>query len=157
MILKYIAVLLLSISGILLYMADNYVNKQNYYLQKDLRSYSKLISELHKIQTVNMLIQKSNIPVFSKNEAKNNILNTIDSLKKVLPIEVLSYDYKNSSIQTKISLNTSIKTEKEKRAFLDLFKTKTPIIIYHYVDIANNRVNALLTITLPYKDERESK
>ncbi len=157
MILRFIIIILLTLFSIAIYETNKYLEIKNYYIQNEINKYNKLTNELKQIEKINLKIKTLNIPLYSKQQAQNIVLNKIDLLLKSLPVRVKEYQVENNKITAKLFLDTEITNKKEKREVIEIFKTFIPVteIIFFYLQHNNIRMNFIFT--LPYKEENGNK
>ena len=121
MIYRILIITFLTISAIMLFEFNNYLEQENYYLQKEINKYQRLINELKKIDTINKKLINLHIPVFSKNEAQNIILEKIDKTNKKLPLSVKNYTLTQNTVDALLYTDTNSKYKKEISQNLSLF------------------------------------
>jgi len=157
MIIRYLFIILLTLVTIFLYQYNKYLDTQNDTVKNEINRYSKMIIELKKIEKINQKLSNLNIPILSQEDAKEMILNKIDSLQQTLPAEVKTFNDINGSFKAEIFINSDIIDEMQKEELISLFKTKLPAITFEYFDMLNNNIKSTFYFTVPYKDENESK
>jgi len=153
MITRYILIILLTSATFFLYQYNKFLDIQNYNVTQEINRYSKMITELKKIDKINQKLANLNIPLLSQNDAKEIILNSIDSLQQTLPAEVTDFEDSNSTIKSELFILSDITEERQKKALIKLFETDLPIIQFEYFDMLNNNIKSTFYFTLPYKDE----
>ena len=152
MIVRYFLIIFLTLFSITLYEADNYIKTKTHYIQKEYEKYERLIRKIKKIDKINKKIEKLDIPVYSKKEAQDIILNKIDSLLTTLPLRVTDFYITDKEIVGKIYLNTQITNIREKEALINIFKTVVPIRIIEFFSLNENHIETKFMFTLPYRD-----
>jgi len=157
MIIRYLLVILLTLATIFLYQYNKYLDTQNHAVNKEINKYSKMIIELKKIEQINQKISNLNIPLLSQNDAKEIILNKIDSLQQTLPAEVKSFNDLNGTIKAELFIYSDITSEKQKEELINMFKTTLPAITFEYFDLLKHNVKSTFYFAVPYKDENESE
>jgi hypothetical protein len=150
MIYRLLIITLLTIAALFLFEFNNYLEKKNYYLQKEINKYQKLINELKKINIINKKLYQLHIPIFSKNEAQNILLEKIDQTDKKLPLNIKNYSLTQNTVYALLYTHTNSKHKKE---IIDLFKTKIPIVKFDSFETEKQNIKIQFKYILPFKDE----
>jgi len=157
MIIRYLLIILFTLATIFLYQYNKFLDVQNSSVNQELNKYSKMIVELKKIEKINKKLTELNIPLLSKDEAKNMILDKIDSLQQTLPVEVKNFNDIGDAFKAELFIYSDILNEQQKEELISLFKTQLPMITFEYFDMLNHNIKSTFYFTVPYKDENDSK
>jgi hypothetical protein len=128
MIKKFILVFILSVLGVGLFVLNNYLQKQDSFILKEIYKYDKLIFELKKINKINKEIKKTNIPIFTHKQAQQIILNTLDNLSKQFKVVVHNYQDENNMIKVDFALLKELKRKKDILEVEKLFLGFYPVL-----------------------------
>ena len=155
MIKKYFLIVLLTLLSIGIFHANTYFKIKNSEIKKEIEKYTDLINELKKIKLINKKIYSLNIPVYSHTQTKKIVIDKIDSMHKILPIELKNFSDINHTIKAEIFLNTNIKNPIQQKEIISLFNKTLPFIFLNYFDVLKYNVKSYITVTMPYKVNNE--